>query len=51
MKVKATAPGFYEKYIESGEEFDVPSGTKGSWFTPVVKKPEGKKPEDSNDPV
>lgn len=36
MKVKALEPGFYGgSMIGEGQEFDVPSGTKARWFTPV----------------
>lgn len=46
MKVKALQPGFFGgSRIRAGQEFEVPSGTKGSWFLPVaeVKAPEEKK--------
>ena len=35
MLVKATEPGFYNRYIETGEVFDVPKGTKWPWVVPV----------------
>jgi len=39
MRVVATAPGFDNvKLREPGEEFDMPDGSKGSWFRPVVKR-------------
>lgn len=36
MKVIALKEGFFDgTRIRAGDEFDVPQGTKGSWFTPV----------------
>lgn len=36
MKVKALQPGFFGgARIREGQEFEVPSGTKGSWFVAV----------------
>lgn len=36
MKVKALQPGFYNgSLVQVGQEFEVPSGTKGKWFTPL----------------
>lgn len=36
MKVIALKDGFLDgSRIRAGGEFDVPQGTKGSWFTPV----------------
>lgn len=36
MKVKALQPGFFGgSRIREGQEFDVPTGTKGSWFVAV----------------
>lgn len=32
MKVTATAKGFHGTYREAGEEFDVPDGSKASWY-------------------
>lgn len=34
MKVIATKAGFFGKVRTTGEVFDVPNGTKGSWFAP-----------------
>ena len=48
MKVIATKLGYFEKLREPGDEFEVPDGTKGSWFQPVEQKASGKggkKPE------
>lgn len=35
MLVIATAKGFFGQYRNEGDEFEVPEGTKGSWFKPV----------------
>lgn len=38
MRVRATAPGFYGILRIPGEpndEFDVPDGSKATWFEPV----------------
>ena len=48
MKVVATAMGFDGQLRQIGDEFEVPDGTKGSWFQPVEQKANGKggkKPE------
>lgn len=48
MKVIATKMGYFGKLREPGDEFEVPDGTKGSWFQPVEQKANGKggkKPE------
>ena len=48
MKVIATKLGYFGKLREPGDEFEVPDGTKGSWFQPVKQKANGKggkKPE------
>jgi hypothetical protein len=46
MLVKAKAKGHFGSLREVGDEFEVPHGTKGSWFTPVAasanEKPAGK---------
>ena len=43
MKVKALQPGFFGgARIREGQEFEVPAGTKGTWFLSVdedVKAP------------
>lgn len=56
MKVIATATGFDGKKVRvAGEEFEMPKGTKGSWFESVEDKPEGKpkgtKGEPNTDPL
>lgn len=38
MKVIALKRGFYGRLIEPGEEFEVPHGTRGSWFAPAETK-------------
>ena len=35
MRVIATKPGFFDYLRQEGDEFEVPEGTKGSWFKPV----------------
>ena len=43
MLVIATAKGFFGQYRNEGDEFEVPEGTKGSWFKPVpADEPEAK---------
>lgn len=39
MKVVATARGYLGAIREPGDTFDVPDGTKGSWFNPVADVP------------
>lgn len=42
MRVRATARGYYGNQIrEVGKVFDVPEGTKGSWFVPVESSDRG----------
>lgn len=46
MKVKALQTGFFGgTRIRAGQEFDVPKGTKGSWFVALeeFKAPAGAK--------
>ncbi len=38
MKVRAIENGFFGRYIEAGQVFDVPNGVKGSWFEPFKGK-------------
>lgn len=48
MEVIATKLGYFGKLRQPGDEFEVPDGTKGSWFQPVEQKANGKggkKPE------
>lgn len=40
MRVIATKPGFSGYLRQPGDEFEVPDGTKGSWFKPVEDEPE-----------
>lgn len=35
MKVTATKAGFHGRFRTPGEEFDVPDGSKASWFKPT----------------
>lgn len=50
MKVKALQPGFFGgARIREGQEFEVPAGTKGTWFLSVdeeVKAPAKAKAKD-----
>jgi hypothetical protein len=39
MKVTAIKQGYFGKLRAVGDEFEVPEGTKGSWFQPVKQKP------------
>lgn len=39
MKVTAKAKGYHGSFRDVGEVFDVPEGTKGSWFDPVPAVP------------
>lgn len=43
MKVEAIKTGFHGKLREPGDVFEVPDGSKATWFTPVEKtgKPSG----------
>lgn len=44
MKVIATKVGFDGKRVrQPGDEFDMPEGSKGSWFVPADDKAKGKK--------
>jgi hypothetical protein len=48
MKVIATRLGYFGKLREAGDVFEVPDGTKASWFQPVEPKVQSKgskKPE------
>lgn len=42
MKVIALKWGYFGRLREPGDEFEVPDGTKGSWFQPVEQKASGK---------
>jgi len=37
MRVVAKAPGFFQYFREEGEEFEVPEGSKATWFKPVIE--------------
>ena len=41
MRVIATAQGYFGQLLEAGQEFEVPDGTKGSWFKPAGKDDKG----------
>lgn len=57
MRVVSTAIGFDNIVVrQPGEEFDMPEGSKGSWFKPVESRPktiepEGKHKKDGKDLV
>ena len=37
MKIVALKPAFYNgRRVRVGQEFEIPSGLKGSWFAPVT---------------
>ena len=37
MKIVAIKPAFYNgRRVRVGQEFDIPQGSKGSWFAPVA---------------
>jgi hypothetical protein len=42
MKVIATKQGYFGKLRAVGNEFEVPEGSKASWFQPVEQKASGK---------
>ncbi|MFV0602030.1 MAG: hypothetical protein ACK5NE_09485 [Brachymonas sp.] len=37
MEVIATKQGYFGKLREAGERFDVPAGSRASWFMPADK--------------
>lgn len=48
IKVKALQPGFFNgSRVRAGQEFEVPEGTKGSWFVALgeYKAPAPAKPK------
>lgn len=56
MRVVANSIGYFGSLRVAGDEFEVPTGTKGSWFAPVEPeakaksaKGKGKEPEQSGD--
>jgi hypothetical protein len=47
MRVVAMSPGFFGRYLQAGEEFDVPDGSRSQWFVPVaIEKPADAEPAD-----
>ena len=45
MKVIALKQGYFGKLRQPDDQFEVPDGTKGSWFQPVKPvKPEAAEP-------
>ena len=55
MKVTATARGYYGKLREPGDVFDVPTGSKATWFVPHkasrAAKPENDQPDEGDSKV
>lgn len=45
MKVKAVKQGYFGKLREAGDVFEVPDGSKASWFEAVepAEKPQARK--------
>lgn len=37
MQVIAIKPGYFGKFRQTNDKFDVPDGSKASWFVPVEK--------------
>ena len=44
MKVIALKQGYFGKLREPGDKFDVPDGSKASWFEPVDSAKQEAKP-------
>jgi hypothetical protein len=40
MKVTATKPGYHGKLREPGDTFDVPAGSKATWYVPASAETE-----------
>lgn len=38
MEVRATAKGFHGCFREIGDQFEVPAGSKASWYVPAEDK-------------
>lgn len=38
MEVRAKQPGFHGCYRNEGDKFDVPEGSKSTWFEPTEAK-------------
>lgn len=52
MEVITLKPGYFGKLREVGEKFDVPKGSKSSWFSPVeAPKPDNPKKNDKPDDI
>lgn len=58
MEVIATSKGYHGKLREIGDKFEVPNGSKASWFAPVEEKGKAKgksksdaKPEGGDKPA
>lgn len=48
MKVKALENGFFGQYRATGDVFEVPDGSKATWFEPVKDAAADKTPTDPN---
>jgi hypothetical protein len=42
MRVVANSLGYFGSLRNAGDEFEVPDGTKGSWFAPVESEVKAK---------
>lgn len=52
MKVIATKLGYLGKLRQPGDEFEVPEGSKSSWFEPVKQEhAKGKKAQANDKPA
>lgn len=54
MKVIALKQGYFGKLRQPDDQFEVPDGTKGSWFQPVKQEAAAKgskKPEATEPPA
>lgn len=51
MKVIATKLGYLGKLRQPGDEFEVPEGSKASWFEPVKQEAKGKKAQANDKPA
>ncbi len=49
MKVIATKMGFFGSLRQPGESFDVPDGSKASWYAPADAAPKQAKPAKAKD--
>lgn len=50
MKVRAIRNGFFGRYINEGETFEVPNNAKATWFAPVKAVPQAAPPASDANP-